>query len=151
MNKTEHTRSYTGAYASLRNGRRPFAFAELIGGIFSYNTNGRIEFFMTPLGMLVYAKFGGLPKSICREKQAVYNFCIRGENGYCEKAGLHTKCSPCFMMPSVYEKDGYAECGALTRRIRECDLLGKTVILYDKKGGCPCNACESIAYGRISF
>ena len=133
-------------YAFLYKNRTPFARAALFGeNEGSECVCGSIEFFSTPLGILVHAELCGLPS---RKKTGVYHFCVR-EIGKSECASTCQRRSLCALMPVAYEKDGKAECTVLTRRILPSDLVGKRISVYERRRGCPKDEALAIAIGNI--
>ena len=134
-------------YAFLYKNRTPFAKATLIGTQKGNNESayGIVEFFSTPLGILVHAELCALPK---QRKMGVYNFCVRDiEKSEC--GGNCNKRSLCRLMPIAYEKDGKADCSILTRRISPSDLIGKRISVYERRRGCPKEASLAIVSGDI--
>ncbi len=136
-------------YAFLYKERTPFARAKLCGSEKTSSIRGSVEFFTTPLGVLVHAELCGLPK---RRKTGVYNFCVRsGEQTECIRASVGDKRSFCAVMPVAYEKDGCADCSVVTRKIVPSDLVGKRIAVYERRLGCPKDESSAVAVGNIAY
>ena len=147
MPNTKNENNNESVYAFLYKNRTPFAKASLLGEAESDGERvcGSIEFFATPLGILVHAELCGLPK---RVKTGVYHFCVREA----DKAACSGKCnrrSLCGIMPVAYEKDGRADCTVLTRRISPSDLEGKRIAVYERRRGCPSDEQLAVAVGNV--
>ena len=53
------TNNSTQSYSSLLSGRRPFARAELLGSVENPSITGTVDFFATPLGVVVSTQISG--------------------------------------------------------------------------------------------
>ena len=138
-----------GVYSGLIKGRRPFALALIDGGEKYTDLCGKIEFFTTPLGVLVRVRIYGLP-SKRHGVPSVYNLCVSGEDILCGSGCGNQKRRMCAIMPVVYEMNGSAECEMLTGRLLPSELSGKRIALYDRINGCPKKFSSSIANGKIT-
>ena len=135
-------------YAFLYKDRTPFAKAELVGTDKSAEVWGCVEFFTTPLGVLIHARLSGLPK---RRKTGVYNFCVRASAGNeCICSSIGDKRSLCTVMPVVYERGGRVDSSSVTRRIAPSDLVSKKIVVYERRFGCPKDELCAIASGNIA-
>ena len=136
-------------YAFLYKDRMPFARARLFGKGENEGGCGSVSFYETPLGVLVRAELCGMKRQPLRKKRT-YNFCVRdGEESACRHASAGDKRSWCALMPTAYERDGCADCAMITRKIRPADIIGKTVVVFERTAGCPRSIADAAAYGTI--
>lgn len=136
--------SKTGSYSSLLRGRRPFARAELRGSAEYPTINGTVEFYSTPMGVVVSAEVRDLPydkDSPCSPQ--IYGFHIHNA-GKCtgtveepfSEAGSHFSKSNCPHpshsgdLPPLFGNQGYAWCAFLTGRFSPEDIMGRSVIVH---------------------
>ena len=147
MRTSKNENDSESVYTFLYKDRTPFAKAELIGKDKANEVCGCVEFFTTPLGVLVHAKLCGLPK---RRKAGVYNFCVcASERNECIYSNEDDKRSICTVMPVAYEREGCADCSSVTRRISPSDLVCKKIVGYERRLGCPKDEVCAIASGNI--
>ena len=148
MRTSKSENNSESVYAFLYKDRTPFARAELVGADKESEACGCVEFFTTPLGVLIHAKLCGLPK---RRKTGIYNFCVRAcERNECIYSTEGDKRSLCTVMPVAYEKEGCADCSSVTRRITPSDLVFKKIVVYERRLGCPKDEFCAIASGNIA-
>lgn len=136
----------------LCRGRRPFASAEIVGGEEFPQINGRVDFYLTPLGVLICADINGLPiREESSQRAVAYNFCINGDSAQKCNHCRNTKAS-CRVMPTVYEKNGSAWCSVLTKKISPSDIMGKTIAVHERSAECLSEnfVPNGIAYGNIT-
>lgn len=125
-------------YAFLKQGRIPYARAELCG-CGGMSVSGMLFFYDTPLGILVSAEIGGKDFS-----KGVYGFCM-GERGTCdcgERNGI------CLHMPLIYGMEGRGKGTVVTGALRGVSLMGREISLRESRGRHFCMS-EAIAVGRI--
>jgi hypothetical protein len=138
-------------YAFLYKERTPFAMASLLGNGENVGVRGSVSFYETPLGVLVRAELCGLSKRAFGKRRA-YNFCVRDEKqSECRCASLGDKRSLCAIMPTAYEKEGRADCAIVTRRIKPSELVGKKIVVYEKRNGCPKDIESAVAFGGVAY
>lgn len=148
MRRSKIENGSESVYAFLYKDRTPFAKAELIGTDKTEGVSGCVEFFTTPLGVLIHAKLCGLPE---RRKSGVYNFCVRASAGNeCIYSSIGDKRSLCTVMPVAYERGGCADSSSVTRRIAPSDLVSKRIVVYERRLGCPKDELCAIATGNIA-
>ncbi len=151
MTETNREKDIESVYAFLYKDRTPFARACLSGKGENADVCGSVSFYETPLGVLVRAEVCGLKRQILRKKR-MYNFCVRdGAYSACRHTSGGDKRSWCAVMPTAYEKDGCADCTVITRKIRPADIIGKTVVMFERTNGCPKNTADAVAYGKIEI
>ncbi|MBO5845744.1 MAG: superoxide dismutase family protein [Clostridia bacterium] len=131
-------------YSSLLSGRRPFARAELRGSAEYKDIAGTVDFFATPLGIVVSTQVSGLPYD--REEPCspqIYGFHIHNA-GRCtgsaespfEDAGAHFDKRGCAHpshsgdLPPLFGNRGYAWSAVLTDRLSPEDVMGRSVIVH---------------------
>ena len=143
MNQTQPPGHLPRTYATLIRDRRPSAMARIIGSPAHASLRGEVEFYVTPLGILVSAEVRGLPHRVAGRPH-VFGFHIH-EGGLCSgdagdpfaNAGGHY--NPTRVphpwhagdLPPLFGNDGYAWMAVLTNRFRLSDILGRTVIVHD--------------------
>ena len=136
MEQEKKENIWAGAYEILCRGRVPFAKVEMRGNESHPSVFGTVDFYSTPVGVLVHAHVCGLP---CKEKSQnrarAYRFCLYGQKEACasrEEFVIPTKDHLlCNVLPTVYEKDGTLWCSVLTGRILPVDLFGKVMSIYE--------------------
>ena len=149
MTETNREKDIESVYAFLYKERTPFARACLSGEGENADVRGDVLFYETPLGVLVRAELCGMKSRMIRKKR-IYNFCVRdGADSACRHASAGDKRSWCAVMPTAYEKDGCADCVIITRKIRPTDIIGKTIVMFERANGCPKSVTDAVAYGRI--
>lgn len=133
-----------GAYSRLLLGRHPFARAELSGSLAYADIRGTVEFFSTPLGVVVCTEVSGLPydKDACTASQIygmhIHNTgkCTGGEGAPFSDAGEHFDTSglphPYHSgdLPTLFGNNGYAWGAVLTNRFTPEDIIGRAVIIH---------------------
>lgn len=134
----------TQSYSSLLSGRRPFAHADLRGSSEHPNIKGTVDFFATPLGVVVSTQVSGLPydkDDPCAPQ--IYGFHIHNA-GKCtgsaeapfEDAGAHFDKHGCAHpahsgdLPPLFGNQGYAWSAVLTDRFFPEDVMGRSVIVH---------------------
>lgn len=133
-----------GAYAKLLSGRSPFAKAELSGSLKYPDIKGTVEFFSTPMGVVVCTDVFGLPydKESPRTSQ-IYGIHIHN-TGKCtgsadepfSDAGAHFDMTdgehPYHSgdLPPLFGNNGYAWGAVLTNRFSPEDIMGRSVIIH---------------------
>ena len=131
-------------YSAILGGRRPFARAEVFGSSDYPSIKGKVEFFSTPVGVVVSAEVSGLPFDMndpCAPQ--IYGFHIHNAGkctGSAEEpfadAGAHFDVSGCPHpshsgdMPPLFGNRGYAWNAFLTDRFSPEDIMGRTVIIH---------------------
>ena len=133
-----------GAYSKLLSGRSPFASAELWGSSKYQGIKGKVEFFSTPIGVVVCTEISGLPYdrgALCASQ--IYGMHIHN-TGKCtgsaeepfSDAGAHFDRGGCEHpyhsgdLPSLFGNDGYAWGAVLTNRFSPEDIIGRSVIIH---------------------
>ncbi len=145
---------------------RPCAVALLKGSENYPCLKGEVKFYQTDMGVLVYTRVNGLPKSYGKCKRDIFAFHIHeGKccSGNSEDPFAHAKthynpenCEHPFHagdLPPLWGNRGYAYSVFLTNRFTVCDIIGRTAIIHDgiddfttQPSG---NAGEKIACGVI--
>ena len=136
--------SNKGAYSKLLSGRAPFARAELSGSVKYPKIRGTVEFFATPMGVVVCTDVSGLPydEDTPRRSQ-IYGMHIHN-TGKCTGTGEEpfSDAGPHFDMsggehpyhsgdlPPLFGNDGYAWGSVLTNRFSPEDIMGRAVIIH---------------------
>ena len=136
--------SNKGVYSKLLSGRSPFAKAELSGSMKYPKIKGMVEFFSTPMGVVVCTDVSGLPydKDTPGSSQ-IYGMHIHN-TGKCtgsteepfSDAGAHFDKSgsehPYHSgdLPPLFGNDGYAWGAVLTNRFAPEDIMGRSVIIH---------------------
>lgn len=133
-------------YSSLLSGRRPFARAELKGSSEYPAIVGTVDFFATPLGVVVSTQVSGLPydsEAPCAPQ--IYGFHIHNA-GKCtgtaqepfSDAGAHYDKRGCTHpshsgdLPPLFGNQGYAWGAVLTDRFFPEDIMGRSVIVHSE-------------------
>jgi len=142
--RTERGRG--GAYSNLLCGRRPFAKADIKGSAQYPSIVGTVEFFSTPMGVVVSAEVSGLPyDSEAKCTPQIYGFHIHNA-GRCtgtpdepfSDAGGHFNPEDCPHpahagdMPNLFGNRGYAWSAFLTDRLSPEDIMGRAVIIHSE-------------------
>ena len=136
--------SNRGVYSRLLSGRSPFARAELSGSSKYPKAGGMVEFFSTPIGVVVCTEVSGLPydkDSSCSSQiygMHIHNTgkCTGGSEDPFSDAGAHFDKSGCEHpyhsgdLPSLFGNDGYAWGAVLTDRFAPEDIMGRSVIIH---------------------
>lgn len=136
--------SNKSVYSKLLSGRSPFAKAQLSGSAKYPKINGVVEFFATPMGVVVCTDVSGLPydQDTPRTLQ-IYGMHIHN-TGKCmgtsdepfSDAGSHFDMTggehPYHSgdLPSLFGNDGYAWGAVLTNRFSPEDIMGRAVIIH---------------------
>ncbi len=142
MNRRTYRRSGT-SHSQLICGRRPFAHAVISGSPKYPDIEGNVEFFSTPMGIVVCSEIYNLPHGDKNKPGStqVYGFHIHNA-GKCTgtdfaDAGPHfdKTNSPHPMhsgdMPPLFGNNGYAWSSFLTDRITPEDVIGRSVIIHE--------------------
>lgn len=123
---------------------RPNASALLRGGEACPGIRGIVRFYQTPLGVVVSAQVSGLPTAEGDCADRIFGFHIH-EGGVCEgdpafsDAGAHynpENCSHPFHagdLPPLFGNDGLAAAAFLTDWFTVDALIGRTVIIHDRR------------------
>lgn len=135
--KAEKKTNEASVYACLKSGRKPCVQAILSGSADGIEVSGRLDFYDTPPGLLLWICMRGLPS-----RPAVYGICISGDGGTCADENL------CRKLPLLYGKDGKAEGVMLSEQLRRTVWRGKRVSLREMADGRLCTSSE-IACGII--
>lgn len=106
----------SGGYRHLTAGRSPSAFSDLetVGG----RGNAEIEFFNTPLGILVSASISDLEHS----DGSVQGTCSIEISGEERRARART-------FPPIFLRDGRGHMSFVTGRFSLCDIIGRKITL----------------------
>ena len=132
------------SYSKLLDGRRPFAHADISGSFAYPKINGGVDFFSTPLGVVVCTEVSGLPydKEVRAGAQIyaqhIHNAgkCTGGADTPFSEAGEHFDKSgyphPYHSgdLPSLFGNRGYAWSAVLTNRFSPEDIIGRSVIIH---------------------
>lgn len=156
----QYGNEWQGAHEVLCKGRLPFANANLTGEDGFPSVCGSVEFYSTPMGVLICAQVRGLPcDTVQGKKPKAYGICLgnstsseRREQAFCTGhlyLGKHR--APCTAMPTLYEKNGSLWCSVMTGRITPADLAGKMIRVHESTGSCPMidHSLRQIARGEI--
>ena len=142
-----------GAYAKLLSGRYPFAAAKLKGASKYPNIEGSIEFFSTPVGVVVCTEVSGLVPDNETRASRIYGVYIHN-TGKCtgESEGSPSERAEYSYalgeLPSLFANNGYAWGAVLTGRFTPEDIMGRVVVL---RGYADADAFgESVACGHIT-
>ena len=103
-----------GSYELLKKGRQAYAVAHLRGDGQS-SVRGRLSFYDTPIGILVYAEAEGL-----QTLEGVYGFCLGAEKG-----------KTCMYLPLIYTKFGKGRGFLVSEALRRISLCGQGVFLKE--------------------
>ena len=118
----------------------PSAAAVLRGSALYPDLKGRVRFFQTDAGVIVWADISGLPKQdACG---GVFGFHIHegmscGRDDFAETKG-HFNPSNCAHpyhagdLPPLFSNDGHAWMMILTNRFRLEEIIGRTVVIHAK-------------------
>ena len=133
-----------GAYIGLIGGRRPFARAEISGSIEYPSIKGGVDFYATPVGIVVCAEVSGLPYEPDKKcASQIYGLhihnvgrCTGSSDDPFGDAGEHFDKSGCAHpndsgdLPPLFGNHGYAWCAVLTDRFSSEDVIGRSVIVH---------------------
>ena len=136
--------SKAGTYSKLLSGRSPFARAEVAGSSRYPEIKGKVEFFSTPVGVVVCTEISGLPygKETPPHSQIygmhIHNMgkCTGADDEPFSDAGSHFDNTggehPYHSgdLPSLFGNDGYAWGAVLTNRFLPEDVMGRSVIIH---------------------
>ena len=136
-----------GLYGHLCQGRRPFAVADMRGGVCYPSVRGQVAFYATPAGVLISADLSGLPGGSG-------NGCGASVFGVCLESGRENACGSCprlcSLLPPLYERNGNAWCSVVTAKLAPSDLTDRRVILRQRTDRCPGDCGREIAAGIVS-
>ena len=156
----------SGAYAGLICGRVPFAKADIKGSAEYPAINGIVNFFSTPVGIVVNAEIFNLPYNKENGRSQIYGFHIHnigrctgsGDEPFSD-AGSHFDNRgsehPYHSgdLPPLFGNGGYAWSATLTDRFAPEDILGRSIIIHmerdDLKTDPSGNSGRRIACGVI--
>lgn len=146
--------------------RRPQAWARISGSDRYPDIRGKVEFYQTGAGVLVWATVVGLPEESDQCKQPIFAFHIHtgasctgnAEDPFAD-AGTHFNPNGCAHpyhagdLPPLFGADGVAVSVFLTDRFHLEDIIGKTVIIHSSPDDFTTqpsgNAGAKIACGEI--
>lgn len=123
--------------------QKPQASAVIRGSADYPNINGRVVFYSTRQGVIVFATVVGLPTSADKCKSPVFAFhihsgasCTGNTSDPFANAGTHYNPQNCTHpfhagdMPPLFGNNGYALLLFLTDRFTVDEIIGKTVIIH---------------------
>ena len=133
-----------GVYSRLLGGRRPFARAALSGSALYPQVRGSVEFYATPIGVVVCTEISGLPYEAgmpCSSQiygMHIHNTgtCTGGVDEPFSDAGAHFDKGMCEHpyhagdLPTLFGNEGYAWSAVLTNRFSPEDIMGRSVIVH---------------------
>ena len=135
-------RTHRGVLSSIIRDRSPSAYAQINGSEEYRDINGTVNFYVTPIGVIVSAEVNGLPHGAGSGSQ-IFGFhihegfsCMGSENEPFSHAGGHySKVSAGHPfhsgdLPPLFGNDGYAWYAVLTDRFSIEDIIGRTVIIH---------------------
>lgn len=115
-NVTLEKRSIFEGTGELCRGRVPIAYADICGEQGYGAVKGEASFYYTPIGVLVRASVSGLDG-----KSGVYSLSLTSPAGRRQSDASESA------IPPLYDRNGYAWCSALTKKLSPCELLGKRI------------------------
>ena len=124
----------------------PAAVAHIRGSMEYPDMKGVAQFYQAPQGVLIVTEMMGLPSGNEECEKGIYALhihegasCTGNDKDPFANAMTHynpNKCGHPYHagdMPPLFENDGYALTVFLTNRFRVEDVIGKTVIVHDKR------------------
>lgn len=118
-------------FLTVLKDRYPSAKAEIVGLPDHPEINGSVDFYATPLGVILSAKIFCLPE--CVGGSCEFGFHIHEGERCSAHAGD---------LPSLVSNGGYAWLATLTGRFQIEDIKGKTIVIHSTADG-----GEALSYG----
>lgn len=141
MNRNRN-KTNSGIISSIIRDRSPSAYAKISGSNEHKNLNGTVNFYVTPIGVVVSAEINGLPHGAGSGPQ-IFGFhihegysCTGTETDPFSAAGAHfskVQAKHPFHsgdLPPLFGNNGYAWYAVLTDRFSISDIIGRTVIVH---------------------
>ena len=139
----EVNKRYDPIYAVLKGDAQ--ALAVVAGSPEFPNISGRVRFYQTNAGVLVYAEIMGLPSESGKCADRVFGFHIhegercggRARDWFADTRSHYNpgSCGHPFHagdLPPLFGNNGFAFCVVLTNRFAVKDIIGRTVVIHDK-------------------
>ena len=137
-------RSKKDFFVTVLKDRYPSASASVIGSPEYPDINGSVNFYATPLGVIVSAEIFGLPSN-CEGRSCIFGFhihegqrCLPSDNDPIGQVGAHyakgrtSHPHHAGDLPPLLSNDGYAWLATLTNRFQIEDIVGRTIIIHSQ-------------------
>lgn len=159
-------RSKKDFFLTVLKDRYPSAKAEIVGLPDHPEINGSVDFYATPLGVILSAEIFSLPEGC--EGSCTFGFHIheggrcraQGDDPFGEAGEIYGSArtggagSHAGDLPSLISNGGYAWLATLTGRFQIEDIKGKTIVIHSISEGARSQSCEGmgkkIACGEIA-